>query len=325
MKLPDDLRRSIEHETERIGSAQLAKAVADLSNSYRTQVGSSKQFISSDAERLAYIVTRLPATFAAITSTLLRIRARLPETKIRSLLDIGAGPGTAMWAASQIFEELESITLIERDKELIKLGKRFAQESENLIVKSADWLSIDLNDELNLKSYDLIVASYSLGELDQSLRKRVILSLWNLTEIAFAIIEPGTPKGFSNIIEIREALIKAGAKILAPCPHASTCPMIDNDWCHFSERVERTSLHRRAKEGTLSYEDEKFSYVIATRVPLDLSGSRIIRHPLKRMGHIYLDLCTKEGLRREVVTRKEKDNYHNARKAEWGDWWEEQV
>jgi ribosomal protein RSM22 (predicted rRNA methylase) len=101
--------------------------------------------------------------------------------------------------------------------------------------------------------------------------------------------------------------------------------MIENDWCHFSERVERSRFHRRAKEGVLSYEDEKFSYMIASKNLSSTYYPRIIRHPLKRAGHIHLDLCTNEGLARITISQKNKKAYKLARKLSWGETWEENL
>jgi ribosomal protein RSM22 (predicted rRNA methylase) len=82
--------------------------------------------------------------------------------------------------------------------------------------------------------------------------------------VALVVIEPGTPRGAGAIRTIREELLAAGAHMLAPCPAAMPCPLAAPDWCHFAARVERSSLHRRIKEGALGYEDEKYSYVCAT-------------------------------------------------------------
>jgi ribosomal protein RSM22 (predicted rRNA methylase) len=94
------------------------------------------------------------------------------------------------------------------------------------------------------------------------------------------------------------------------------------DWCHFAQRVERTSQHRQLKGGELGYEDEKFSYFVAGKSDSPLSGSRIVRHPLKHSGHVQLMLCTAEGqIANRTVTRSSKEAYRRARKAEWGDLW----
>jgi ribosomal protein RSM22 (predicted rRNA methylase) len=111
------------------------------------------------------------------------------------------------------------------------------------------------------------------------------------------------------------------------------------DWCHFSQRLERSSQHRQLKGGELGYEDEKFSYLIAARSETLASDAspgatshgvtsqkqaRIVRHPGKHSGHIQLSLCTTQGkIENRTVTRSSKSAYKLARKAEWGDTWTE--
>jgi len=122
-----------------------------------------------------------------------------------------------------------------------------------------------------------------------------------------------------RIAAIREKLLELGAHMAAPCPAAMVCPLTQPDWCHFAARVERTSLHRRLKGGDLGHEDEKFSYVAVTREPVELSGTRVLRHPRHHPGWIELELCTPAGTRHERVTKRDRDRFRAARKAGWGD------
>jgi ribosomal protein RSM22 (predicted rRNA methylase) len=93
------------------------------------------------------------------------------------------------------------------------------------------------------------------------------------------------------------------------------------DWCHFAQRVERSSLHRQLKGGELGYEDEKFSYVVLSRQPLPTAPARVIRHASIRKGHVELQLCTPSGLERVTIGKSKKGQYRAARKAGWGDAW----
>ncbi|AYG83227.1 hypothetical protein DWB77_05423 [Streptomyces hundungensis] len=140
---------------------------------------------------------------------------------------------------------------------------------------------------------------------------------------AVVIVEPGTPDGYARIIEARDRLIAAGLHIAAPCPHSAACPIEPGtDWCHFSARVSRSSLHRQVKGGSLAYEDEKFSYLAATRFPPEPAAARVIRRPQIRKGQVLLELCTaQEQLRRETVSKRHGTLYRAARDAEWGDSW----
>jgi ribosomal protein RSM22 (predicted rRNA methylase) len=159
-----------------------------------------------------------------------------------------------------------------------------------------------------------------LGEWPQALRSEIVKKLWDSAKQALIIIEPGTMPGFDIIRQTRQQLIDLGAAMIAPCPHTLKCPMPQDDWCHFSVRIERSRLHKQIKEGSLGYEDEKFSYIAVAKLPVDLPDARILRHPLKRSGHVSFALCTKnQGLVTKIISRRDGDLYKQARHLEWGD------
>ena len=59
--------------------------------------------------------------------------------------------------------------------------------------------------------------------------------------------------------------------------------------------------------------------MVFARQPNLLPTARILRHPRKHSGHVELELCTSEGLKRETVSGKHGERYRDARRAEWGD------
>jgi ribosomal protein RSM22 (predicted rRNA methylase) len=256
-------------------------------------------FLTKQEHYDAYLLTRLPATQAAITAVLGQIR----EYRVRSLLDLGAGPGAGWLAAKQVFPHLETGTFIEADPKFIEIGKK--------MVEGGVWEKRDLRQPGTFLPHDLALMSYSLGEMESW--NEVVLEAWKACQIV-AVIEPGTPEGFRRILSVRDLLIQQGASVLAPCPHAKACP---SNWCHFSVRLERSGEHRRAKGGLLGYEDEKFSYIVVGKEPRQLK-SRIVRHPQKRKGHTVFELCTLNGLEKKVVTRSDA-SYKTLRKLDWGD------
>jgi ribosomal protein RSM22 (predicted rRNA methylase) len=168
-----------------------------------------------------------------------------------------------------------------------------------------------------LPRHDLVIAAYSLGEFGERMAGR----LWQAARVALVVIEPGTPKGFAQIRDIRAELLAAGARMVAPCPWEGNCPIADPDWCHFAARVERSSMHRRIKEAELGYEDEKFSYVALAREAGTLAGARVVRRPQHRPGLIVLETCTPGNLRTEKVTKRDREAFRRARKTGWGDEW----
>ena len=213
---------------------------------------------------------------------------------------------------------------MESDEAWLKLGSRIAGKSLQPVLRQAEWVRQDLRNELHCSAHDLVVISYALGELPPSAAAALLSQAWSCATKFLVIIEPGTMRGFGVVNVVRSALIAAKAHILAPCPHQDVCPMArTDDWCHFSQRLERTSQHRQLKGGALAYEDEKFSYIIASRQRSAPVGSRIVRHPQKRSGHVQLTLCASHGIETRTVTRSQKQDYKLARKAEWGGAWKE--
>jgi ribosomal protein RSM22 (predicted rRNA methylase) len=340
MRLPAALEHSIENQLSAFDRRGLARAVEELSRSYRNPSAGpniSAGAIGSDLQRAAYLLTRLPATYAAIHAALREVKERIPDLEIRSLLDLGAGPGTAMWAAAEIFSELERVTLVEQSGGFIRLGQKFAASSPSAAIQTARWVEADLKHETQLPEHDLVVISYALGELPSTSRSQLLLSAWRAATKVIAVIEPGTPRGFEVTLRARDEMLAQKAYLVAPCPHEKQCPMsscgtavpggvspaskMKQDWCHFAQRLERTSVHRRLKAGELGYEDEKFSYIAASRQAVPSAKARVIRHPIQLKGHIKLELCTREGLRQETVTRRQRGAFKIARKAKWGDEW----
>jgi ribosomal protein RSM22 (predicted rRNA methylase) len=304
VQLPLDLRRALDRELEGVSLSELAQASARITEQYRSGRPSK---LATPVERLAYAAARMPATYAAVHAALLPARDLLPRT----MLDLGAGPGTATWAASSVFPSLASSQLIERNPGLAELGRRLAPPI------AATWIITDLT-PFSAPPADLVVLSYALGELSA---KSVLAEAWQSTRKLLALIEPGTPRGFALLREARAWLIAQGAHLVAPCPHAGACPITADDWCHFAARVERTSLHRRMKGATMGYEDEKFSYVLASRTPAPMAEGRILRHPQRMPGYVQLELCTPAGLVKRTVAKSAGLLHRAARKSSWGEAW----
>jgi len=303
VQLPQPVRRKVEERADSVGFAALKRAAAELSNAYRE----GRALPLATPERLAaYLVTRMAATYAAAEAVLREVRERLGETTVDSVLDLGAGSGSASLAASAVLNA-SRLTLVERNG----AAAGFARE---LLPQAA----IRLEDftHASLAPHDVVLVSYALGETDAA---RVVSRLWQAARVALVIIEPGTPRGFALIRDVRAQLLAAGAHMLAPCPRADACPVTRADWCHFAARVERSSLHRRLKEGELNYEDEKFSYIAVARHAVRLPPARIVRRPVHQPGLITLETCTPRGFETVRAGKRDRETFRAARRADWGE------
>ena len=164
-----------------------------------------------------------------------------------------------------------------------------------------------------------MIASYALNELDEQIRSHVLQNLWNCARKLLVIIEPGTPVGFAQLRQARSTLISRGGCVVAPCVHQGECPLSADDWCQFTSRVARSRLHKQLKGGDVPYEDEKFSFLAVAKAAGTPAKTRILRHPQKESGRITLRLCTAEGVKEHVVTKKHGELFKRARKADSGD------
>jgi ribosomal protein RSM22 (predicted rRNA methylase) len=230
---------------------------------------------------------------------------RAPEFAPVTQLDIGAGSGAALWAAREVWPSLERAVAVEPERAMADLGRELAPDG-------VEWETTPPN-----ATFDLVTLGYVLNELPNA--SDAIDRAWAVAGQALVVVEPGTPAGYRLVLAARDRLLAAGAHMAAPCPHARECPLAGtDDWCHFAVRVARSKAHRAAKEAQLAYEDEKFSYVAVTRSPAEPAAARVLRHPLSRPGHVVLELCAREGLRTETVSKREGPRYRAARKVSWG-------
>lgn len=312
MQIPAALREAIEKECEGVSLKALGNAAAALSDSYRATCAAVAG--RSTFGPLAYAITRMPATYAAVRHVLGRLQEHAPELRVRSVLDLGAGTGAAWWAVRDVLGEGCKIRMIELDGRMAEMGRRL---SPGAVIESGNFQSPP-----GSMQADLVLLSYSLGELpDKDGQLEVIGRAWDSAS-ALAIVEPGTMQGFKNLVAARDLLLSKGATIAAPCPHSAVCPLQSlNDWCHFAVRVERTSLHRRLKGGALGHEDEKFCYLVAVKGPASPAQARITRHPSHEPGLVQFPVCSQSGRTESIRVTKKEERFRTARKAQWGDGW----
>jgi ribosomal protein RSM22 (predicted rRNA methylase) len=294
------------------------QAREQLTKSYRASDGQKKQGFSSPTEALAYVATRMPATYAAVETVL----SHVPIETIESVLDLGAGPGTASFAAAFRWPRCKKFHLVEGNRHIYDISQQLIQNVPEIAHQAFDFQHSNLLNYSLDQTYDIAILSYALNELASRDQTHVITNVWEHVEKGVVIVVPGTPEGYRQLMVIREKLIQMGAFIAAPCPHDNACPLIGEDWCHFSVRLPRSSLHQRIKDAPLPYEDEKYSYLVALKDKVERPHARIIKKPIKRSGHITMDLCTRDGLKRQTVSRRNNEIYKQACQQQWGDDWD---
>jgi ribosomal protein RSM22 (predicted rRNA methylase) len=313
-ELPAELRTALDAKLESRARDKIAARAAQISKTYRNSGNSS--VIVSEADALAYALVRMPATYAAVAAclnALIEVRGDFAPT---NLLDVGAGPGTASWAAAETFSSLQNFMLLDINAALQSLALELGREHTRLaaITCRRDAHALD-----EAEPADLVIASYLIGEVGEAERRTLTERLWAKTRDTLLVVEPGTPAGYERIITLRAQLIAAGAHVAAPCPHDGQCPLSAPDWCHFAQRLPRLRAHIQVKGAELPFEDEKFSYVVLTRNALARSFSRVLAPPVLNKVEVSAKLCTADGVSFTKVPRRDKAAYAKARRWRWGD------
>jgi len=318
MELPARLRQGVDSLLEKVPLAALKQAARTLSERYRAELRDGRLHMGEDMAVKAYLATRLPATYAAVRASLEALTEARPDFRPASLLDIGAGPGTMLWATTDAWPELERAVLVEASAAVRKAGQSLA---EGAIAARAEWIAGDATIDLDgIQSAELVSAAYVLDEIVPASLPKLVDRLWRLTADTLLIVEPGTPAGWQRILAARQQLIGAGGHVLAPCPHDTPCPLALPDWCHFARRVARSRLHRLAKEADVPWEDEKFIYLAASRRPAPARPARVIAPPKGGSGKVVLKLCQPDGSAGErLFSKRDGDVFKAARRADWGD------
>ncbi|MDX3117414.1 MULTISPECIES: small ribosomal subunit Rsm22 family protein [Streptomyces] len=316
----ETLRTALGDLLDGLPPKQASQAVDRLIASYRGATPTDAPILRDRADVVAYAAYRMPATFEAVRSALEAFADAAPGWTPDSQVDVGGGTGAATWAVSATWAGTRPVTVLDWAEPALALGREVAAAYPPL--GDVRWQRARVNASLVLESAGLVTVSYVLNELAASDRAALVDAAASAAQ-AVVIVEPGTPDGYARVIEARDRLIAAGFRVAAPCPHSAACPIAPgSDWCHFSARVSRSSLHRQVKGGSLPYEDEKFSYVAAARFPVSPSPSRVVRRPQIRKGQVLLDLCeAEERLSRTTVTKRHGELYKAARDADWGDAW----
>jgi ribosomal protein RSM22 (predicted rRNA methylase) len=311
--LPEALSQAVEAELRQHDPIAIRNAAEALSQSYRGKTAIARAL--SPVERAAYLAVRFPSTFAAASVVWNQVEQVLDLSGVETVLDVGAGPGTASLAAADTLGGARFLQA-ERDAGWRSIAERLAEAAGLRTAFQMTTLP------QRFAQHDVVVAAYALNELAANELSHAVSELWNTARKALIVVEPGTPKGFAVAETVRSQALAGGGHAAAPCTHNDTCPMTAKDWCHQPVRVARSSSHRAAKLGALPFEDEKFSYIIVTREPpRRIAPARIVRKPIRNAGHVHLDLCTAGTLQRVTVARSDKGLYRDARDAAWGDHW----
>ncbi|KAK3825535.1 MAG: mitochondrial small ribosomal subunit Rsm22-domain-containing protein [Benniella sp.] len=258
-------------------------------------------------ESTAYIAAVAPTTYSAIKNVLEEVNQRVPDLQAKTLLDFGTGPGTAIWAANEVWGSSlhytgvdVSMAMLETAEEIMDIMSLNGTHIPNVTLKPFTSYGRQAT------KHDIVVSAFTLSELTEpGLRKSTLEHLWESTNDMLVLIDRGTPNGFRVLAEAREQILgldldlikpkpkydaygnrlpdeerpaREPAHVLAPCPHDKVCPLFaslarDTQWCHFSQKVQRPDFLRKTKHSKENHEDSKYTYVVLRKGPRPLFNS----------------------------------------------------
>jgi len=355
IRVPDSLFAALEARLNLAPLSTLKAGYAALSRDYRTRTVSEEHrddledaatpqggrlqggYTRAQARALGYLAARFPATYAAVVSAL----SQVPDSALAdcmSILDIGAGPGTATWALQGRRSSFVTARLLESNAEMLGHAQALSEVFPSMKVS---FHSGDLMEQLKLSPpADVVAMAYVLSELNDADQEVLLQAAWDKARCGLFLLEPGTPDTSRRVLAARTQWIALGGRVIAPCPQAGLCPMdLAHQkapimtkagipaWCHFSVRLERRGLHKAVKGGDLGYEDEKFSWIYVSKDPSlsPASPFRLHSDPRRINRNINLEVCDAQGRRRTLFYKRRETAFglrHAARQRHWGDGWD---
>lgn len=318
--LPDDLYESVTRVLASLPTARWAREAQALSERYRAPRGADTAALATGRpQALGYTAMMLPATYAQLRGALAATAARIPHWRPQSLLDLGSGPGTALWAATAQWPSLTTLTAWEREPAFVELGRELGRGSAAAAVRNARWERVDLRQlPAAAQRYDLVVLGHVLNELSPDVQQAVVSAAWQRTAGLLLMVEPGTSAAFPVVRAARDQLLAVGARTIAPCAHDAPCPL-RSDWCHFPQRLIRPDFQRYARGAPSQWEDAKYSYAALARFGPDAPiWARIIRETTSNKAYAEVKVSAQDGITTYRALKRHREAYRAVRDLEWG-------
>ena len=321
LALPRELETRIEGVLSTVPATQWIGEAQALSQRYRgARDAAPRRLATGRKEALGYLALILPAAYAQLCGAMAAAAARTPEWQPRTMLDLGSGPGTALWAAAAQWPDLRETTAWEREPAFIDLGRELARASTSPAVRGARWTRYDLEQfgAAERQRYDLVVLGHVLNELTPEVQQAVVSAAWGMTSGLLMIVEPGTTAAFGVVRAARDQLLGAGARTLAPCAHDHPCPLAKG-WCHFPQRIVRPDFQRRARGAPSPWEDSKFAYAAMARfAPTEPIWGRVIGEPFSNKAYAEVEISARSGTARYRGLKRHRDVFRLVRDLRWG-------
>lgn len=321
--LPSNIEQAIQEQLDRQDSPDWISRAVALHTRY-TERHTKGSYLKDMDDIFAYLALRTPATYAQIHAACSAICEMIPSWKPVSVLDIGSGPGTGVWAAKDSWESIVDATCVDAERNFITIGRQLTEQSQFSI--SVTWEHKDVRGGLDQsKQYDLVIISNVLNELTPASRDKLLGQAFNSTSGVLLVVEPGTPEG-SIITQTVAKQFRNSAHLVAPYIDNSLVQK-EGFWLHFSQKFIRPEFERRIRqhmrdnsEMASDWEEAKFSYVALSKLSTENAiWGRCIGPIQNQKGFIELPVLTKDAIETIRVMKRHPEQYHYAKELKWGD------
>ncbi len=324
----------------------MATNIATLSRLFtRDRSGLGLRYLDDPALAAGYAAYFLPVNFAKVQLLLNELPKDWADKPRLSVLDVGAGPGTASLAVRDWLRTRDrsrttplQVTAIDHSQAALAQMKRlwaaYGQQMDGVddqLVTSNEQIEEvtrgkDRSAVTRRAPFDLIIVANALNELFPDLsdsvdrRTSLVASLLSVLKAdgTLMIIEPALRSTARSLHHVRDRLLEQRVcGLYSPCLHDRPCPALTKpeDWCHAERAWEPPSWITELDQELHFIKDAlKFSYLLLrkdgrTIVPRQPDLYRVVSERLVFKGEQRAWLCNERG-RSEVgrLNRKASDS-----------------
>lgn len=324
VNLPENVSEAISYMLSLPQNKGWLNTAENLHTRYMTRE-KNESFVEDYDDVLAYLALRSAATYAQISGALLQVQELFPSWQPKSLLDIGCGPGTALWAAKTIWPGLQSVVGIDQDQHFLSLGQDIVEKAG--IKVDVEWQQRDITGGLenNRKTYDVVIIANLLNELSASEAQRFLDEAYAACRGIMVVVEPGTPYGFEVV---QKTVHNMGSTATLIAPYIGGLFVESKDyWIHFPQRFIRPPFLRRLRQhmrdsGLMAsdFEEAKYSFVAIGSVPATQTiWGRCIGPIRKQKGFLEVPILTANSVLQAKVLKRNKPQYNFAKELHPGE------
>lgn len=299
------------------------KAV-ELHNRYMARDKKIGNYVNDQNDVLAYLALRFSATYAQIYGALSQLQELQPSWHPQSVLDIGSGPGTGIWASIETWPSIATATAIEQNPHFLSVGQNILGSSPSSI--KVTWQQQDFTKKVmnNNEKFDLVILANVLNELTPETQLKIVNQAYSLCNGVVVIIESGTSNGVKIIEHIGQEY-SDGNKLLAPYVNGIFIRN-NSEWIHFAQRFKRPEFLRQLRQYMRSsslmasdWEEAKYAYIAITKNPFVQKFYGRLIGPVKKLkGYLQYTLLTEKKIEKVKIPKHNKAEYIPAKDFKWG-------